>query len=248
MKSLHLYQIRQPSHCTIANTTLNFLNMYWPKIWRVLFPTKFPTSTDKVGPKHSTSIPFSAVVAVTVITDENEVALVESNPAVKASPGPQLVLKLGLLCCRGHPVSPPSLHMVTPVLLPATVHLNVTVLLRQVGGAAVNCPPPPPAWSQMRLHHQVSHAPCKYIIGSKIYCVTTRLLLGWNLVPIISTNLEIMWLVHLHSAWTCITNKFSSSMQCICLKESWRGTGKFLKWLLENGLITWWPCGAHLWR
>ena len=39
----------------------------------------FPASLDKAGPKHSTSVPFSAGVAVPLSVDVKEVALVP-NP------------------------------------------------------------------------------------------------------------------------------------------------------------------------
>ena len=56
-------------------------------------PTRFSESTVWAGPKHSTSVPFSAGAAVPLSVDVKEVAFVP-NPVtdldVKASPGPQI--------------------------------------------------------------------------------------------------------------------------------------------------------------
>ena len=41
----------------------------------------FPASLEKAGPKHSTSVPFSAEAAVPLSVDEKKVALVVPNPA-----------------------------------------------------------------------------------------------------------------------------------------------------------------------
>ena len=110
----------------------------------MLSPTLFPESTEKAGPKHSTSVPSSSVVAGPLSVDEKEVALVVINLAVKTPPGPQL--EVGVLCGKAHelPLLPPTLQMVVPVLSPATAQLNVMTSLGQVGGAAVNCPPTSP--------------------------------------------------------------------------------------------------------
>ena len=108
------------------------------------FPTLFPASWEKAGPKHSTSVPSSSVVAVPLNIDEKEVAFVVSNLAVKTLP--QVVMTVGVLCDKAHilPPLPPTLQKVVPVLSPPTVHLMVMVSLGQVGGAAVNCPPTSP--------------------------------------------------------------------------------------------------------
>ena len=103
----------------------------------------FPASLEKVGPKHSTSVPFSVRVAVPLSVDEKEVALV-SNPvpvlAVKALPaGPQVDVAPTVLCDRRHSLLPFTLQMVTPFMTPVTVHLKVKVLPGQVGGAAMSC-------------------------------------------------------------------------------------------------------------
>ena len=58
----------------------------------VSFPIMFPTFLENCGPKHSTSVPFSARVVVPLSVDVKEVAVVP-NPVpevtVKALPGPQ---------------------------------------------------------------------------------------------------------------------------------------------------------------
>ena len=75
--------------------------------------------------------------------DEKEVALVP-NPVsvvtVKALPDPHGPGALAVLCTREHSPLPTTLQMVIPFMSPVTVHLNVQVSPRQVGGAAVNCP------------------------------------------------------------------------------------------------------------
>ena len=103
----------------------------------------FPASLEKAGPKHSTSVSFSAEVAVPLSVDEKEVPLVP-NPvtvvAMKGLPDPQGPEALALLCRREHSLLPPTLQMVSPFLSPATVHLKVKVSPGQEGGGAVNCP------------------------------------------------------------------------------------------------------------
>ena len=104
----------------------------------------FPGFTFLAGPKHSTSVPFSAEVAVPLSVDEKEVALVPGpNPvpglALKALPGPQ-VEEDDNLCSRGHSMFLPTLQTVIPLMSPVTVHLKVKVSSGQVGRAAVNCP------------------------------------------------------------------------------------------------------------
>jgi len=78
---------------------------------------------------------------VPLSVDEKEVAFV-SNPvpdlAVKTS-RPQVVVDEDL-CCRAHSLFPPTLHVVSPLMSPVTVHLKIKVSPGQVGGAAVNCP------------------------------------------------------------------------------------------------------------
>ena len=117
----------------------------------------FPGSTLLAGPKHSTSVPFSAGVAVLLSVDEKEVALVSPNPvpglAVKASPGPHIE-EDDDLCCRGlHSLLPPTLHVVSPLMSPVTVHLKVKISPGQVGGAAVNCPATLPGEIYGTIHH-----------------------------------------------------------------------------------------------
>ena len=96
---------------------------------------------DKVGPKHSTSVPSSVAVAVPLSVDEKEVAFVASNLAVKTPPGPPSSVSPGLLCNRWNSWLPPTCQMVTPILSPATVLLKVKDSFGQVGGAAANGPP-----------------------------------------------------------------------------------------------------------
>jgi len=113
-----------------------------PNICRVLLPTMFPVSLEKAGPKHSTSVPFSAEIAVPLSVDVKEVALVP-NPvpgiALKAKLGPQEAGALAVLCARRHSLLPLTLQMVIPLVFPVTVHLKVKVSPGQVGGAVVNC-------------------------------------------------------------------------------------------------------------
>ena len=118
----------------------------------VLFPTLFWASVEKAGPKHSTSVPSSERVAVPVSVDVNEVALVPGpNPvpglAVNSLFGPHRTLP-ATICDKGHSKVPPTftLQMVTPFLLPRTVHLKVKRSPGQVGEAVINCPLTSPAY------------------------------------------------------------------------------------------------------
>ena len=115
---------------------------YWPLIWIVFLPTKFPASLDKAGPKHSTSVSFSVEVAVPLSVDVKEVALVP-NPvpgeAVKGLAAPQETGTFAVLCTRGHSLLPPTLQMVIPLMSP-TVHWKLKPSPGQVGGAAMSCP------------------------------------------------------------------------------------------------------------
>ena len=101
----------------------------------------FSAILSRPGPKHSTSVPFSAEIAVPLSVDEKEVALVP-NPvpgeAVKTLVEPQVRGALAVLCRREHSLLPPTLQMVTP-LMSLTVHLKVKVSPGQVGRAAMNC-------------------------------------------------------------------------------------------------------------
>ena len=105
-------------------------------------PTKFPASLLKAGPKHSTSVPFSVVVAVPLSVEVKEVELVP-NPvpgaAVKGLATPQETGTLAVLCTREHSLLPFTLQMVIPLMSP-TIHLKVKVSPGQVGGAGMNCP------------------------------------------------------------------------------------------------------------
>ena len=116
--------------------------MSLPNICRILFPTMFPASLEKAGPKHSTSVPSSSEVAVPLSVDEKEVAFVP-NPvpvvAVKIRPGPHVDVAPAVLCARVHSV-PPTLQIVTPLEFPVTVQVKLIIPPGQVGGAALNCP------------------------------------------------------------------------------------------------------------
>ena len=113
-----------------------------PNIWSVLFPTMFPASLRRSGPKHSTSVSSIAEVAVPLSIDEKEVPLVP-NPvapiAVKALPGPQVDVVPAVVCDSRHSLLPPTLQRVTPFLSPVTVHLKVKLSPGQVEGGALNC-------------------------------------------------------------------------------------------------------------
>ena len=101
----------------------------------------FPASLELPGPKHSTSMPFSAEIAVPFSVDVKEVAVVPGpNPVTGVAVKPHAELAPAVLCARKHKLLPPTLQMVTPFLSPVTVHLKVKVPPGQVGGAAVNCP------------------------------------------------------------------------------------------------------------
>ena len=114
-------------------------------MWRVLSPILFSGSTLLGDPLHSTSVPFSAGVAVPLSVDVKEVALVPgpkpvSALAVKTLPGPQIWGAVEL-CARAHTLLPfPTFQVVTPLMSPVTVHVKVKVSPGQVGEAAVNCP------------------------------------------------------------------------------------------------------------
>ena len=103
----------------------------------------FPASLEKVGPKHSISVPFSAEVAVPLSVDEKEVALVP-NPVpvvtMKRLPFPHGPGALAVLCSRPHSLLPPTLQMVIPLISPVTVQLKAKLSPGQVEGTAVNCP------------------------------------------------------------------------------------------------------------
>ena len=95
----------------------------------VLLSTLFSGSTLLAGPKHSTSVPSSAGVAVPLSVDEKEVELVP-NPvpdlAVNVSPGPQIEEEVDR-CTKAHSLLPFTLQMVYPFVSPPTVHVKVTV-------------------------------------------------------------------------------------------------------------------------
>ena len=109
----------------------------------MLPPTLFPGSTELAGPKHSTSVPSSAEVAVPFSVDVKEVTFVPNPvPLVigKALLGPQVPVETDICDSVHRSLLPPTLQMVIPLMSPPTVHLKVKVSPGQVGGAAVNCP------------------------------------------------------------------------------------------------------------
>ena len=115
--------------------------------------TLFLSSTLLAGPKHSTSVPFSAGSAVPLSVDEKEVAVVpRPNPvpglAVKALPAPQTVEEVDL-CSRPHSLLPPTLQMVNPLASAVTVHSKMKVSPGQVEGDDVSCPVTTPAWKKI---------------------------------------------------------------------------------------------------
>ena len=105
------------------------------------------------GPKHSTSVPSIAGIAVPLRVDEKDGPLVP-NPlpvlAVKVSLGSQLVEVD--LCTRTHSLLPFILQTVTPFMSPVTVQLKVKVLPGQIGGAAANCPITSPGGKYNHTH------------------------------------------------------------------------------------------------
>ena len=114
----------------------------------------FPASLEKVGPKHSMSVSFSAEFAVPLSDDVKEVALVPKPvpvPTVKGLPTPHGPGALAVLCTKEHSLLPFTLQMVIPFLSPVTVHLKVNLSSGQVGGGAVNCPVTWP-WRDQTLH------------------------------------------------------------------------------------------------
>ena len=117
-----------------------------------MLPILFQASLEKAGPKHSTRVPASVVIAVPLSVDEKEVAFIP-NPgpevALKVLPDPQGTGRLGVLCARTHSPLPPTLQRVTPSLSPVTVHLKVKLSPGHVGGAAVNCPATSPGEAKL---------------------------------------------------------------------------------------------------
>ena len=74
------------------------IGIYVPNISRLLLLTLFLGSTLLAGPKHSTSVPFSAGSAVPLNVDVKEVLVPNPVPglAVKLSLGPQIEEKFDL--------------------------------------------------------------------------------------------------------------------------------------------------------
>ena len=84
--------------------------------------------------------------------DVKEIVLVPnpvSDLAVKALPDPHGRGASNVLCTKIHSLLLLTLQMVTPVLSPPTVHLNMKVPPGQLGGAAVNCPITSPALKEI---------------------------------------------------------------------------------------------------
>ena len=103
----------------------------------------FLASLKKAGPKHSTTVPFSARVAVPLSVDEKEMPLFPnpaSDLAVKGLPDPHVDIVPAVLCVRVHSLLLPILQMVIPLMSPVTLHLKVKVSPGQVGGGGINCP------------------------------------------------------------------------------------------------------------
>ena len=117
-------------------------SQYKPNIHSVMFPIMFSGSTLLAGPKHSTSVPFSAGNAVPLSVDEKDGPLVPNpvlDKAVKVAPGLQIREDF-VLCIRIHSLLLFTLQMVNPLMFPTTVHLKMKVSSGQVGGAAIICP------------------------------------------------------------------------------------------------------------
>ena len=117
--------------------------------------TLFPGSTFLAGPKHSTSVPFSAEFAAPLSVDEKEVAFVPgpkpvSALAVRVRFGPQICVEVEL-CDKIHSLLPPTLHVVSPLVSPVTMHLKAKVSPGQVRGAAVNVPVTSPGGKYITL-------------------------------------------------------------------------------------------------
>ena len=114
----------------------------------------FPRSTLLSGPKHSTTVPFSAVSTVPLSVDVKKVASFVPNPvpdlAVKALVGLQSVEVV--VCTRAHSLLPPTLQMVNPLMSPVTVHSKVKESPGQVGGAATNCPATSPGEKYRKIY------------------------------------------------------------------------------------------------
>ena len=144
---------------------MNYPDTHLPIIWMVLSPTMFP---GKVGPKHSTNVPFSAGDAVALNVVGKKLALVFSNMAVKSL---QAEVRLVSRCNRIQLLIPPSsLQKVTP-LSPATVHSKVMVSKGQVGGGGMNCPTTSPVETKVIIN-----------------LICTQVLLGGIIRPSIQTR------------------------------------------------------------
>lgn len=146
--------VSQRSCCLLLRS--NVLNKTsLPIIWNVLLPTLFSGFTQLFGPKHSNSIPSSAVSAVPLSVDEKEGPF-DPNPipglAVRSFSGPQTEEEEVDRCERMHSLLPPTRQVVIPSMFPTTVHVKEKVSPEHVGGAAVSCPVTNPEGIQ--LNHQ----------------------------------------------------------------------------------------------
>ena len=91
----------------------------------------FPGCKLLAGPKHSTSIPSRAGVAMPLSVEEKEVAFVPGPKpvlalAVRVLFGPQICVEFEL-CTRPHSLLLFTLQMVIPLLPPVTLHVKVNL-------------------------------------------------------------------------------------------------------------------------
>ena len=104
--------------------------------------------------KHSTSVPFSEGVAVPLSLDEKKVASITPNPVPVVAVKPHVDTP-AVVCTRTHELLPPTLHLVSPLLFPVTLHLKVKVSSGQVGGGAVSCPVTSPGEKNTLTHYKL---------------------------------------------------------------------------------------------
>ena len=142
----------------------------------MLFPTLFIDVILLAGPKHSTSVSFSAKVALPLSADKKEVAFVPNSVpalAVNLSPVPQIEVEVDL-CNRLHSslVLIPTLQVVIPLMSPVTLQLKVKVLPGQVGGAAKKCLVTTPGRKYSYISTNLT--PLKVIVTVHILPLTNR--------------------------------------------------------------------------
>ena len=133
----------------------------------------FPGCKLLAGPKHSTSIPSRAGVAMPLSVEEKEVAFVPGPKpvlalAVRVLFGPQICVEFEL-CTKIHGLLPFTLQVVSPLMSPPTVHLKVKVSPGQVGGGPVKVPITSPGGKYITLTcvTMCGGAPCKEIVWYK---------------------------------------------------------------------------------